>query len=422
MKNNIQLIDKLFINNICYVEEISVFLGNSLLDNWGMLKEANSELKYSRSLNNIRNNIEKLSKLEIKRPVTYSKTIEDNRKILNEFDVDKDYRLFINKKLKSINYIYELYTFLIFEYDKYREKIVVEKSSEPKHEIKYVVDDKGYIYANMDYSQPLLFFSKTSFGNEKWKFYNSLKKFRKLELDIPSELGNKVSPIEKKRRIYINTMYDLYFSINIMLKNDVYFEHPIFVYFDYATTLANYLYKETFEYGRKDNNFNRLWKETIKAYGCSNGLVRYEKLYWNFMNVIPSYDKKTVIEFKLNSDKEKNKKSNILFKDIKGIVPSVLDIYKGFNSLVISKVPSNYTFYVNDLENRIKDSLKYMDVPEMISFYNVFKDAIKQNKGKVDLYIRAQKCVAMMIKDRNNKELDDIITNYLKEEVLYLHI
>ena len=417
-KNNILLIDKLFISNICFVEEISVFLGSSLLENWKMLKSATSELKYSRSLTNIKNNLTKLSKLEFKRPVVYSKTISNNKKILNEYDVDKDYRSFINKKLKSISYVYELYEFLVFEYDKYREKIIIDTKEEPKHVIRYVVDDKGDIYVNMEYINQTLVFVRSSLLNEKWRFYNSLKKNKPLDLSIPEEYGTKISPLEKKRRIYINTMFDLYRSLNILarLKTDIYY--PIFLYFVHASTLVSYLYKEIFEYSRKDVYLNRLWQETIKAYGCSNGIEKYEKIYWNFINNLDDLPKELKVDYVLKSDKEKSKRSNQLFRDIEGLVPSVADIYKAFSNLVLNKVANNYDFYVTDLENRVKNSIKYMSVEDMVAFYDIFKAVLKRNGGKVELYVRLQKVVATMIKDRNNMNVDDVITKYFKEEIL----
>ena len=418
-KNNTLLINKLFISNICYVEEISVFLGNSLLDNFDMLKNASSELKYSRSLTNIKNNLAKLSKLELKRPIAYSKTIEGNRSILNEFkDIDNDYRSFINKKFRSINYIYELYEFLIFEYDKYREKIVIDKKEEPKHIIKYVIDDKGQIYDNMDYINQTLIFVKSSFMNEKWKFYNCLKKNKPLDLEIPVELGSEVSPLEKKRRIYIKSMFDLYSSINQMSRLKYNLNYPVSQFFTFATSLVSYLYKENFEYSRKDIYLNRLWKETIKSYGCSNGLERYEKLYWSFTNSLPSLDKEVLIEYNLASNKEKIKKSNIVFKDIKGLIPTVVDIYSVYNNLVISKIGDNYSYYLGNFEDRIKESIKYMDVKDMVSFYNSFKAVLKKNNGRIELYSKLQKCVSMVIKDRNNKSIEIIINTILHDEVL----
>ena len=64
--------------------------------------------------------------------------------------------------------------------------------------------------------------------------------------------------------------------------------------------------------------------------------------------------------------------------------------------------------------------MKYMEVDEMVSFYNALKDAFKKKNVSSGVYMKLQKIVAKEIKNRNKKELDYIIKHYLKEDVLFL--
>ena len=59
-----------------------------------------------------------------------------------------------------------------------------------------------------------------------------------------------------------------------------------------------------------------------------------------------------------------------------------------------------------------------MDVSEMVSFYNCFKDVLKKKSANSKLYLSLQKIVAKEIKSRNKREINYIIKEYFKEEPL----
>ena len=199
-ENNLNLINELVKINTNFVQEISSFLAEVILDNWKSVVNAKTELKYSRSLNNLKNNLKKLEENKFK--VNYEDVIKCNITVIKKYDLDKKYRIFIKRKVRSFNNINDLFLFLLFEYDKYRDKIETKKETEVKHNIKYVRASNGYVYANMFYSGSLLVFDKLSFSNEKWLFYDAIKRGVKLDLAIPFEYGMNLSPLEKKRRIY----------------------------------------------------------------------------------------------------------------------------------------------------------------------------------------------------------------------------
>ncbi len=414
-ENNLKLVDELVRTNTKFVRDISPFLADTILDNWNSTIKAKSELKYSRTLNNLKNN---LKKLEDKSKVNYEDVIKCDIAIIKKYDLDKKYRIFIKRKIRSLNNINDLFLFLFFEYDKYRDKIETKKETVVRHNIKYAKDISGYVYANMFYSGSLLVFDKLSFSNEKWLFYDAIKRGIKLDLVIPDEFGTNLSPLEKKRRIYLYAMNDLYRDISSVLSMDFDIYYPIDDYFKYASLFVSYLYKETFEYGRKNPNLNILWQESIKGYGANKGLNYYEKIYWNLMNSIHSIDKHILAGYKVVSNDQKKKSEYVLFKDIAGLVPSLGEIYRAFNEMVITNIDNNYKYYMVDLEDRIAGSLKYMEVNDMVLFYNLFKDVMKRNNANSNLYLELQKILAKEIRSRNKKEIELIIKEYLNEDVL----
>ena len=172
------------------------------------------------------------------------------------------------------------------------------------------------------------------------------------------------------------------------------------------------------EKDKNNPNLNVIWQETIKGYGTNNGLNYYEKIYWNFINNINSIDKHILAGYKVVSNDQKRKSEYVLFKDISGLVPSIEDIYKAFNKMVITNIDNNYKFYVASLEESVISSLKYMEVNEMIDFYNAFKDVMKRNNANSNLYLELQKILAKEIRSRNKKEIELIIKEYLNEDVL----
>jgi len=417
-ERNIKLINDLFIFNIKYIKLISPFLGDTILENWNSIINVDSESKYSRLMIKIKNNLNKIKENKNNK-INYKELKEGNLKVIDCYEIDKKYRVFISKKIKSLDNIIDIILFLLFEYDKYREKIVIKKNNIVNHVVKYVKDQQGNIYANMILSGGRLTFDSGSFNNEKWLFKNAIKNNTKLELVIPEDLDGSLSPFEKKRRIYLFTMNDIYRDINCIMKEPFDIYYPIDKFFKYANTFVLSLYKETFEYNRRNANLNELWMKTINSYGTSVGLDYYEKMYWFLMNNVSSLDIVILVSFKEMSNVEKRKKEYVLFKDILGIVPSLVDIYSAYNSIVIKNISSNYKYYLVDFEERIAASIKYMDVSEMISFYRTFKDVLKINNASNDLYVLLQKSVSKGIKSRINEGLKVIVKEYLKEEVLF---
>jgi hypothetical protein len=136
------------------------------------------------------------------------------------------------------------------------------------------------------------------------------------------------------------------------------------------------------------------------------------------MNSIHSIDKHILAGYKVVSNDQKKKSEYVLFKDIAGLVPSLGEIYRAFNEMVITNIDNNYKYYMVDLEDRIAGSLKYMEVNDMVLFYNLFKDVMKRNNANSNLYLELQKILAKEIRSRNKKEIELIIKEYLNEDVL----
>ena len=100
-----------------------------------------------------------------------------------------------------------------------------------KQAISYIVDKNGYIYANLAKEKNALVFDKKSFQYENKQFDEAVNEDKELLMIIPNSVEDKISPYEKKRRIYIQTMLDLLKRINKLANKKIDIINQIDQYF-----------------------------------------------------------------------------------------------------------------------------------------------------------------------------------------------
>ncbi len=409
-QNNIKLINTLFVNNVRYTEDIASFLADSILDVGNNLFNCDTESKAKRLLLSLNKHIDKLRDLEVKKKVDLDSFRNSSLDIVKKMgaSVDKQYRDYLIKSIKKIDSIANFYAFLIDEYKKYVQYKDCKAKTEKKHNIRYVEDAKGLLYANLYYNQGILVFDETSFKNEVWIFNELLNN----DGDISSLFkDNNVSTLERKRRIYIKTMFNLYKGMKYVDKNKD-MNIPVSIYYSFAIILVANLYKELYKYHRKNKEFNKLWVETVKSYGCSKGIDLYEKLYWDYVNGEQSIDTRKL-------DEVKKKISNRVFIDVEGDIPSAQDVYKVLYLLIIKNIDRNYGFYSIDFDERMETTMAYMSPQEMVDFYRKFKRVLLDHNCSNDELIKLQKTVVFMLNKRVPKNDKYICRNYLEEDKIF---
>jgi len=416
---NIDFINNVFVNSAKEVSNYSSFLANALLDNWNSLNKASLKRSVKKTKDALLKNLERLDDLEKKKDVDLKAIIKSDISLIRliQVNVDKEYADNLIKRIRKVNSLKELFLVLL---DRFESTVVREpKKKVKKHNVKYAIDDQGYIYANLVYKNDMLVFDRNSFNNEMYRFNNSIENDEELDLEIPEKYGNKISPGERKRRIYINSMFKLNKSIFKIMNKDLNILYPIDKFYKYASVIVANMYKELFEYNKNDLVLNKLWQETIKNYGSRKSLSLYEDAYWNFIKKYKSLNKEVAKEYKEVVASAKEKKDNVLFCKSKNPIPSVEDIDAALANIVIQKVETNLDYYLVDFKNRINDSIEYMSVKDMINFYRTFKSVLNKNSKLVKYYPILQKCIAKEISLRNGKDIEICVKRYLKEDVLF---
>ena len=416
---NIDFINNIFVNSAKHVTVLSPHLSNALLDNWNRLNSSEYTKGTKKAKESLLKNIDKLGELEEKKEVDLKAIVKSNIALIRSIqsNVDKEYAENLIKRIRKTKSLKEIFLVLL---DRLESSVIrTVKKKEKKHNVKYVLDDNGYIYANMTYKNGVLSFDKNSFTNEVYHFNQALKNDENLELVIPEKYGNKLSPNERKRRVYINSMFKLNRSISKMPKKDLDILFPIDRFYKFSSVIAANLYKELFEYSNNDLGLNKLWQETIKNYGSAKSLSLYEEAYWNFVKRYKSLDKDIAQEYKNVIYLAKEKKDNVLFNKSKNPIPSTNDIISALSILIIQKISDNLKYYLVDFKNRVKESIRHMDTKDMVSFYRTFKLVLKRD-SKLTKYISIlQKTVANELSIKNEKDVEICVKKYLREEVLF---
>ncbi len=436
-------IDKLFTFSLSYVNKYSSFIYEGLDNTWNLyIHSQQSATKRKRYHDKLVKDIEKLSTIEGRKSsyYDYSLIADDIRNCIDSMEFKASAR-FVKDLMQEIYYIGSLSQLLLFLLDKNDEidrKIIkkeIKKLKEDKillpqkmvvkkQTISYVVDKNGYIYSNLAKDKNTLVFDKKSFQYENKLFDEAVSEDKELLMIIPNDVEGKISPYEKKRRIYIQTMLDLIKRINKLASKKIDITHPVEQYYYCSKTLVDNLYKEICDLGEKKSVLNLLLNETIKAYGCERMLREYEHVSIRFIDKMKELDTYSSDELYNTSLVTREKGSYFCFRNIEYPIPLLKDIYKVLNDKLILSVNINYKEYFSNLENTLDRFTKYMDEEEIVRLYSEFKDVIfKKSKYSSTVmnekYIQLQMVVSKIISKKMNISIENATNNYLNEEVVY---
>lgn len=418
--SNFELINELFVLNIKNIESVSSFLARNTSLEWDKYNAEENPNKKNKFIKNIRESLDKLKVIESKKRLDYDKVKLENLEYLNKHIVDYDQR-YVKSTIKTINNItnlFSLYQYLLSEIPSYT-KIKTTMKKKVNKTIKYVKDKEGFIYANMKLENGLLVFDRTSFNNEVYLFNEALKNNTDLILEVPEEYGKKLALLERKRRIYVMTMFNLNREMNNIYSKNIDILFPIDKYFGFANEIVANLYKELFDYNKDNLSFNKLWRETINKYGSSRCLNLYENIYWNLVNKFQDLDDSILNEYIDLTSMEKIRKENVSFRDIENIIPSPEDIFYVVSNLIIKKAVYNFEYYMSS-DDAIRDSIHYMNIKQIVDFYKILKDLMIERKYTNKYFIKLQKLFAMEIGKRTNSNYyRSIVMKYFHEEVIF---
>ncbi len=436
-------IDKLFTFSLSYVNKYSSFIYESMDNSWRLyINNQDSATKRKRYHDKLIKDIDKLSSIENKKSsyYDYSLIADDIRNCVDNMEFKTNAR-FVKELMQEIYYIgslSQLFLFLLEKNDDLDRKIIKKKNKKLKEEnlllpqkivakkqaISYIVDKNGYIYANLKYDHNVLVFDKKSLQYECKLFDEAVDQDKELNLIVPNDVEGKISPYEKKRRIYIQTMLDLLKTMNKLGNKNIDLTHPIEQYYYCSKLLVDNLYKEICDFGEKKSVLNLLLNETVNAYGSERMLKAYKHVSVRLIDKMKTLDKYAREELIDTANAAKEKRSYLCFKNIKYLIPLEEDIYKALNDKLILSVNNNYKIYFNDLEDTLKRFTKFMSVEEIAHLYAELKDVIFTKSSYTssvmnEKYIQLQMIVAEIISQKMNISKESATNKYLKEEVAF---
>ena len=435
-------INKLFTFSLSYVNKYSSFIYEGLENSWTLyVNNQDSSTKKKRYYDKLIKDIDKLALIENKKSsyYDYSFIAEDIKNCVDSLEFRCSSK-FVKSTMQDVNFIgslSQLLKLLLKKYDAINRKIKKNKDSYEKENIvlpqrnnlkkqsiSYIVDKNGYIYANLKMDNNALIVDKKSFQYECKLFNDAIVEDKELNMVVPNDVEGRISPYEKKRRIYIQTMLDLGKTMNKLKKKKIDLTHPIESYFYCSKILVDNLYKEMCDFGDKKSILNLLLNETVKAYGSERMLTDYENISIRLIDNMKSLDKYSVDELNETSKSTREKRNYLCFMNIKYAVPIVTDIYTVLNDKLILSVNNNYKSYFVDLEETVNRFTKYMSVPEIVRLYSELKDAIftkNQFTSSVmnEKYIQLQMLISKKIGEKMNISDESATSEFLKEEVAY---
>lgn len=436
----LNFINKVYLLNLSFIEECSQSIYNSLKIAWyNYIDSASSTNKKTRNLDKMNKNLDKFKNIEKKKIDSNKlndikiKNIKYINEIFNRELIDIKYKRKVIRSIQHFNSLSEIIEYLLHIYIKL-EKDVTEKNIQkdmidlPKikknidFKISYVIDKNNYLYSNVILENGALVFDKKSFTKEKKKYKYAL--VNKCELFEELTDGVKLSPFEKKRRIYIQSMFDLERNLISLSKKKLDITYPIEKYFFYSRVIVDYMYKDITDFSLNKNTvLNYLSKVTKEAYGCDKIINEYDLMCINLYNQLNDVDKYIVDELKRESDDIK-KCDYIEYKNIEGVVPSIIDIYQVINNRIKKNVGVFLKDYLKNIKNNMTLVTKYMSIKDIVDLYFEIKNFLIRNYmsygNKVsDYIIEIQKVCVGILSNRLKIDEDMVLADYLKEEKFY---
>lgn len=420
-------INSLFINNIKYVDKYSDFVAESLSLCWLKFNETTKKDRY---IDKIQKNIEKVKKVESKQ--LDDKYIQEimisNLLLINDYlklgEVRYSKRLMEdiqkNKCLSDIlEFLFNEYLLLLessFKKDDKSSNVVKVKEKVDKKKKQDVVsinyDKSGKVYVHIDFINGKMILNKKSFYMEVMHYKDALVNGNDC-LVTGDEFS--YSSFEKRRRVYIRSMYELDMSILSLSNKIIDITYPIDRVFKCAKSIIDNIYKELVNYDDDMSVLNNLMIMSVDSYGSSLKLEHYSKLVDYLAFNVPNLNdfvKDEIIDASNKTIVENGYKD---FRNISGIVPSVEDILNAVNDNIIKYMIQNSKSILNKLEYYTK----YMNINDYIRLYVELRNAFIINRCPTKMFIELQKNIVFLISNKFNLHENYILSEYIKEEKLY---
>lgn len=418
------IINNLFILNLKYVNNYSEFIADSLSLSWSNFINNKKD-----SINKLNKNIDKISKIEIRKNInTLDKVIlVDNLLLINKYIKEKKRKYLknimyeiqqINSFSNLLKYYVELYVQSTMKKEKKDElqdivNTIKKKKNEvitKEKEIVYGVDNKGYYYTHILFDNNKMILNSDSFNEEKKLYDKSLYEDKKELLDKKY----KFSSFEKKRIIYVNSMFQLDSCLCSLIDKKVDITYPVDKIFKCAKEIVDIIYKELIEIPLKESVLHNLMVKSVEAYGSKRKIELYSKIIDSLNNTLSSsskfvYDEIVNSSRELISDYGYNE-----FKNIKGIFPVVDDLYYIVNNNIRQYVVKNVSSIISNL-SCLDCYTKYMDIDKIVDIYNIMKQEMIGLRVSTSKYVLLQSKVVSLLVDRFSIDEDVVYTEYLNE-------
>lgn len=407
-----------------YIDKYSSSIANSLHIAWSNYQNKDSSTaKKERSIKKIEKKINQLINIEEKKKFNDQKSLDNLKGLVELSDISSKYKTnYIDMINDSLTYG-ELLEKLVLNYIEMEKKEeqqlqnIKEKVVLPKRKkdlvISKVVDKNKYLYFNFKKKGDILLIDKKSLNNEYSLYCKCLKE--KTSFDIWNNLEYKLSPFEKRRKIYIQNVYKLEKDMLDMKKKKVDITYPLEKYYYFAKLIVDNLYKELTFFKANEDIYNKLMDMTITKYSFSRLLTLYNELVLKIEN--SELDRNIISEFQRVASIYKKKSDYIIFRGSLWGVPTFKDLLIVLNKRIISSIDNNINNYFNDLNYKINRVTKYMKIEEIVLLYNEFKNKlVKLNLKTEDLLIKynlLQEVIIDIIVNKFGINKDEVLTKYL---------
>ncbi len=430
-----KIIDNLFIFNLNYVNDYSEFLYDSLSLNWNNIISVSNN---ARHLDKIKKNLDKLYKIENKKSSlksVQSLIVENKNKIEGLSDSISDKMI---KKIllqlgdcSSLRDILQLYLNLYIDFNKVKAKKnenledVVKKIKLKDNNatcnnnlVKSLVFSEGKdgkYYSNILITDNKMLLDKESFECEVALYNEMLYKHKSLKF---LEDKKDYSSFEKKRRIYIKSMFEIDRNMVLLSQKNVDITFPVEKIFKIAKDLLDYIYIEIIEYEDATSVLKTLANLTIEAYGTKRKVKMYEDLINNTFEKLNNVDD-LVYQEVVNTAKTVILKNGYRdFKNISTIFPTINDVYKAVNEKVVSYLRRNINVVLSNKKD-LSLFVSYMSLEEIVNLYAIIKDEIYYNKFETKYFIIIQENIVGILRDKFDLTENEILNTILKESKLY---
>lgn len=424
------VINELFLLNIKYVNNYSEFVADSLSLNWN-----NYVNNKKNTINKLDKNISKIEVVENKRKESRLNQVimVDNLLFINNLIKEKQsrYLKMIMEDIQELDSFSGLLRYYISLYEIEKEKEVITENKDSlekivnsikmkkdtkgkmkKKEMVYSQDDHGSYYVHIKIQNNKMIFDKSSFEEEKKEYYNSLND--KINF-LDNDKKYKYTSFEKKRRIYIKSMFDIDCNLYSLIDKKIDITYPVDKVFRYAKDIVDNIYKEIVDFQPKKSVLNNLMSETIEAYGSKNKIKLYNKLINKINDELNNVDSFVYEEIVRTTDNLIRDSKYIEFRNVRGKFPVVSDLYQASNEKIKNYIKKNVLSIIKDL-SCLDCYLVNMNVLDVVDVYNIMKDCLVMGNVATKKFVLLQEKIVSLICYKFKFREDIVYKEFLKEK------